>query len=82
MDVDTTGVEHLTEESMSVAVGAGADSPSYVSDPTLMGGGVEAYVDCKGVIEDAMAQTLRQILTEELDAVGYAGRVSAVLPNV
>lgn len=78
MMVDTTGVEHPTDESMSDAVNAGADSPSYVSDPEVTEAGIEVYIDCKGVIEDSMAATLRRILAEELAAVGYAGRVSAV----
>ena len=78
MAVDTNGVEHASEESMLAAVDAGADSPSYVSDPEVTPTGVEVYVDCKGVIEDAMANTLRGILREELTAVGYSGRVSAV----
>lgn len=79
MGVDTTGVEHSTEESLFDAVNAGADSPSYVSDPEATERGIEVYVDCKGVIEDAMAATLRNILTEELAAAGYTGRVSAVI---
>jgi len=79
MGVDTNGVEHATYESLSDAVDAGADSPSYVSDPEVTERGVELYVDCKGVIEDAMGATLRKILTEELAAARYAGRVSAVI---
>ena len=78
MDVDTTGVEHSSEKSMSAAVDAGADSPSFVSDPEVTKDGIEVYVDCNGVIEDSMALKLREILTEELAAVGYSGRVSAV----
>ena len=78
MAVDTNGVEHASEESMLAAVDAGAGSPSYVSDPEVTSTGVEVYVDCKGVIEDAMADTLRGILRGELTAVGYSGRVSAV----
>lgn len=78
MAVDTNGVEHATEESLLAAVDAGADSPSYVSDPEVTPTGIEVYVDCKGVIEDAMAHTLREILREELTAAGYSGRVSAV----
>ena len=78
MEVDTNGVEHSTEESMQVAVDAGADSPSYVSDPEVTDRGIEVYLDCKGVIEDRMAATLREILVEELSAARYAGTVSAV----
>jgi hypothetical protein len=79
MGVDTNGVEHATYESLISAADAGADSPSYVSDPEVTERGVEVYIDCKGVIEDAMGATLRKILTEELAAAGYAGRVSAVV---
>lgn len=78
MGVDTNGVEHSTEESMQAAVDAGADSPSYVSDPEVTDRGIEVYLDCKGVIEDTMAATLREILVEELSAARYAGTVSAV----
>lgn len=78
MGVDTNGVEHATEESMQAAVDAGADSPSYVSDPEVTDRGIEVYLDCKGVIEDTMAATLREILVEELSAARYAGTVSAV----
>lgn len=78
MDVDTDGVEHASYESMSAAVNAGADSPSYVSDPENTVRGIEVYVDCKGVIMDAMAATLRSILAEELAAAGYAGTVKPV----
>lgn len=78
MDVDTTGVEHQTSETMSAAVDAGADSPSYVSDPEITESGIEGYVDCKGVIVDEMAAKMREILAEELEGVGYSGRVSVV----
>lgn len=78
MQVDTNGVEHTTEESMLAAVDAGADSPSYISEPEVTDRGIEVYLDCKGVIEDTMAATLREILIEELSAAGYAGTVSAV----
>ena len=78
MSVDTEGVEHLTDDSMNEAVGAGADSPSYVSDPKVTDRGIEVYIDNKGVIPDSMAATLRKVLTEELEAAGYTGRISAV----
>ena len=71
-------VEHLTEESVDEAVGAGADSPSYVSDPKVTDRGIEVYIDNKGVIPDSMAATLRKVLTEELESAGYTGRISAV----
>ena len=77
MSVDTEGVEHLTEESMDEAVGAGTDSPSYVSDPKVTDRGIEVYIDNKGVIPDPMAATLRKVLTEELESAGYTGRISA-----
>ncbi len=79
MMVDSNGVEHPTDESLSDAVSAGADSPSYVSDPNVTERGIDVYIDCKGVIDDPMSATLRRILTEELAAAEYAGRVSAVI---
>lgn len=81
MGVDTRGVEYAADESMAESLAAGADSPSYVSDPKVTELGIEVYIDCKGVIEDAMAATLRKILTEELTVAGYSGRVSAVTRN-
>lgn len=81
MDVDTNGIEHATEESMSDAVVAGADSPNDVIGPWPTARGLTVYVDCKGVIPDPMAATMRTILAEELTAAGYAGRVIAVMPG-
>ncbi|MBD3784395.1 MAG: hypothetical protein IE926_15840 [Micrococcales bacterium] len=81
MRVDSTGTEHASYDSLSAAVVDGLDSPSYVSDPEATDLGVEVYVDCNGVIDDDMARTMRQILTEELTAAGYSGTISAVNPS-
>ena len=75
MLVDETGVEHVTGEALESGE---LYSPNYVSDPEITSRGIEVYVDCKGAIGDAMADKLREILVEELSAVGYAGTVSAV----
>lgn len=73
---DETGVEHRSGAEVEAAAVAGLYTPNYVSDPTPTAAGVEVYVDCKGVIEDAMAATFRRVLTEELAQVGVPLRVS------
>lgn len=78
MSIDHAGVEHETDESL---LDGGEDSASDVSDPEVTGDGVQMYVDSKGYIPDPMAATMRAVLTEELAAVGYGGRVRAVSPT-
>jgi hypothetical protein len=75
MLVDATGAEHPDEQSAQSALEAGRYTPNYVADPQITGEGVEMYLDCKGVIEQPMVSTLRQILREELEAAGIDGRV-------
>lgn len=77
LNVDETGAEHSDQESADSAYQAGLATPNYVSDPTITEGGVEMYVDCKGSMEDPMAEKLRQILRETLEAAGVEARVSA-----
>jgi hypothetical protein len=76
--VDQTGVEHPDRESAVAAVEAGLFTPNYVADPQVTEVGVEMYVDCKGVIAPPMADKLRQVLREELEAAGIEGRVRAL----
>lgn len=76
--VDGSGAEHRDQESVVSAVEAGVAVPSYVSDPRITDAGIEVYVDCSGAVEPPMAERLRAILREELDAAGVTGRVRAV----
>ena len=78
MLVDETGVEHPDYQSLESATEA-ADlyTPNWVAEPKITDRGVEMYVDCKGSIADPMAEKLREILREELEATGVDGRVSA-----
>jgi hypothetical protein len=77
MNVDETGAAHPDEESRDSADQAGLYTPNYVSDPKITDAGVEMYVDCKGSIEEPMAEKLRQILRETLEDAGVEARVSA-----
>ena len=79
MSIDHAGLEHDTYDSL---LAGGEDSASYVSDPEVTDRGVQMYVDSKGYIPDPMAFAMRAVLTEELAAVGYSGRVSAVSPTI
>lgn len=67
MLVTEDGTEHQSDEAVEAS---GLYSPNYVADPEIRPDGVRLYVDCKGVIEPAMAETFRQILREELAAAG------------
>jgi len=67
MLVTEDGIE---QESYEAVERSGLYSPNYVADPEIRPDGVRLYVDCKGVIEPAMAETFRQILREELTAAG------------
>ena len=78
MQVDQTGVEHADQAGVEAALDAGLYTPNYVSDPEVTPDGVELYVDCKGSIEEPMAQTFRKILRAELTSAGIRGRVRAV----
>jgi hypothetical protein len=78
MRVDETGVEHADEESAEAALESGLYTPNYVADPEITAAGVRVYVDCKGSIEDPMAEKLREILREELEAAAVDARVTAV----
>jgi hypothetical protein len=75
--VDEEGVEH-TDATMDQAYAAGLYTPNYVSDPEVTDAGVEMYLDCKGSIEDPMAETLRKVLREELEASGVRAHVRAL----
>lgn len=68
MLVDETGTEHPDHEAAEAAYTSGSYTPNYCSQPTVTDAGVEMYLDCKGAIEKAMADTLRQVLREELEA--------------
>lgn len=78
MQVDETGVEHTTNESLERAFEDDLYTPNYVADPKITDRGVQMYLDCKGAIADPMAEKLRDILREELESAGVDGRVSAV----
>ena len=67
MLVTEDGIEHQSDDAVERS---GLYSPNYVADPEMRPDGVRLYVDCKGVIEPAMAETFRQILREELAAAG------------
>ena len=73
--VDESGTEHADDEAAAAAYAEGLVTPNYVSDPRLTEQGVSVYVDCKGEIEDAMAETMRTILVEELEPLGFELRV-------
>ena len=79
MLVDETGVEHPHAEAAEAALRADLYTPNYVSDAEVTASGVEVYVDCKGSIEDPMAETFRRVLREELELVEVDVRVSALL---
>ena len=78
MLVDQTGTEHHDQASLDDALVDDLYTPNYVSDPEVTKDGVELYIDCKGGIEDPMAQTFRTILREELTAAGIKAHVRAV----
>jgi hypothetical protein len=78
MRVDETGVEHPDNAGAEQALEHDLYTPNYVSDPEVTEAGVEMYLDCKGSIEDPMAETLRKILREELEAAGLHAHVRAV----
>lgn len=69
MLVTEDGTEH---ESDGGVERSGLFSPNYVAEPQVLSDGVRLYVDCKGVIEPAMAMTFRHILREELVEAGVA----------
>ena len=77
MAVDENGVEHDPTRLDEVYL-SGVYTPNYVSKPEITSRGIRVYVDCKGAIDDEMAQALRRVLREELDATGVDARVSAV----
>lgn len=68
--VDNRGTEYGTEadvEAAELRLPAGDFyTPNYVAEPKVVDGGIELYVDCKGVIPPAMAATFQKILRAEL----------------
>lgn len=78
---DETGTEHQTADSVEAAAMNDAYTPSFVSDPESVTGGVAMYLDCKGWVSPAMATTLKQILLEELERTGLELHVSVYEPN-
>ncbi|WP_406831176.1 hypothetical protein ABEG17_19560 [Pedococcus sp. KACC 23699] len=75
MMVDETGHEHTTEAQVEAAMAHDLYTPNYTSDPEVTPDGVQLYVDCKGSIEEPMAETFRTILREELVRADVRARV-------
>lgn len=75
MLVDENGVEHPDAAGADAARFEGLYTPNYVATPRVTRHGVEGYVDCKGVIEPAMGQRFRLILSDELAKLGTPSRV-------
>ena len=77
MLVDEEGTEYADLDSLeAAALPRGLYSPNYVADPRPVDGGIDLYVDCKGVIEPPMAVTFRRILREELERSEIRGAVT------
>ena len=70
MLVDELGREHADGEALDEAFRAHTAwdlyTPNYTAVPRVTPSGVEGYVDCKGVIPEAMGETFRRIMREEL----------------
>lgn len=76
--VDNTGAELPDFDAIEEALSSGRYTPNYCSFPQITAPGeVEMYVDCKGEIPDPMADRLRAILREELEAANLAVHVKA-----
>lgn len=67
MSVGEDGLDHDPDEAAQAYI----YTPNYVSDVTFgADGSAELYVDCKGIMEPAMAARFREILVEELSEHG------------
>lgn len=77
MLIDEAGTEHSGADAAEAAYTSGLYTPNYCSTPTVTDAGVRMYVDCKGAIEDPMAEKLREVLREELEETSLDAHVKA-----